>query len=122
MTAYEDLMTFQRDTEALAQVAGRLSWDQETVMPRGAAEQRSDELAAMESMLHQRRTDPRVGDWLAAISEDTLDPVAKAQLRQIRRSHARAVRVPERLAAELARITSRAHVVWAEARADDDFA
>jgi len=40
MTAYDDLMAFQRETEALAQVAGRLGWDQETVMPRGAAPQR----------------------------------------------------------------------------------
>lgn len=120
MGAYEELMAFQRDTEALAQVAGRLSWDQETMMPRGAAEQRSDERAAMEAVLHQRRTDPRVGEWLAAIVEDGLDLVAKAQLRHIRRSHERAVRVPERLASEIARMVSRSHVIWAEARADDD--
>lgn len=122
MGVYEELMAFQRDTEALAQVAGRLSWDQETMMPRGAAEQRSDELAAMEAVLHQRRTDTRIGDWLSAIAETDLDPVAKAQLRHIRRSHERAIRVPERLAADLARLISRAHVIWAEARADDDFA
>ena len=61
MGAYEELMAFQRDTEALAQVAGRLSWDQETMMPRGAADQRSDERAAMESVLHQRRTTDRPG-------------------------------------------------------------
>ena len=48
MTAYDDLMAFQRETEALAQVAGRLGWDQETVMPRGAAPQRGEEMAAME--------------------------------------------------------------------------
>ncbi|MAP14247.1 MAG: carboxypeptidase M32, partial [Oceanibulbus sp.] len=50
MTAYDDLMAFQRETEALAQVAGRLGWDQETVMPRGAAPQRGEEMAAMESV------------------------------------------------------------------------
>jgi carboxypeptidase Taq len=121
MGAYEELMAFQRDTEALSQVAGRLSWDQETMMPRGAAEQRGDERAAMESVLHQRRTDPRIADWLDAITQDDLAPVAKAQLRHISRSHGRAVRVPERLAADLARLISRAHVIWAEARADDDF-
>ena len=33
MTAYDELMAFQRETEALAQVMGRLGWDQETVMP-----------------------------------------------------------------------------------------
>ncbi|MBT8476816.1 MAG: carboxypeptidase M32, partial [Alphaproteobacteria bacterium] len=64
MTAYDDLMAFQRDTEALGQIAGRLGWDQETVMPRGAAPQRAEEIAAMEAVLHARRMDPRVADWL----------------------------------------------------------
>ena len=39
MTAINDLLAFQRQTEALSSVAERLGWDQETVMPRGAAEQ-----------------------------------------------------------------------------------
>ncbi len=38
-TAYDELMAFTRETEALGQVAGRLGWDQETTMPRGAAAQ-----------------------------------------------------------------------------------
>ena len=65
MNAFADLMAFQRDTEALAQISGRLGWDQETMMPEGAAAQRSDEMAAIEGVLHARRTDPRLGDWLA---------------------------------------------------------
>ena len=36
MTAFKELMGFQRDTEALSQIAGRLGWDQETVMPPAA--------------------------------------------------------------------------------------
>ena len=48
MNAFADLMAFQRDTEALAQISGRLGWDQETMMPEGAAAQRSDEMAAIE--------------------------------------------------------------------------
>ena len=62
MSAYDALMEFQRETEALSQVAGRLGWDQETMMPRGAADQRSEEMAAIEGVLHARRTDPRLGD------------------------------------------------------------
>lgn len=119
---YDALMAFQRDTEALGQVAGRLGWDQETMMPRGAADQRSDESAAMEAILHQRRTDPRIADWLAALEGETLDPAEQAQVRLIRRGYDRSARVPEQLASALARITSRGHMVWAEARADDDFA
>jgi carboxypeptidase Taq len=119
MSAYDDLMAFQRETEALGQIAGRLGWDQETVMPRGAAEQRGEEMAAIEGVLHARRTDPRLGDWLAAATP--ADEVAAAQLREIRRTFDRFNKVPARLAAEIARVTSVAQGVWARARADEDF-
>ena len=119
-TAYADLMTYQRETEALGQIAGRLGWDQETMMPRGAAGQRSEEMAAIEGVLHARRTDARVGDRLAAAQADT--PVAAAQLRLIQRSFDRATKVPAALAQELARVTSMAQGIWAEARAADDVA
>lgn len=120
MTAYDELMTFQRETEALGQVAGRLHWDQETSMPRGAAPQRGEEMAAMEAVLHARRTDPRVGDWLAKAAP--ADEVAAAQLRHIRRDYDRNVKVPARLASELARVTSLGHGIWADARMTEDFA
>ena len=120
MTAYIDLMSFQRDTEALAQVMGRLGWDQETVMPPGAAAQRAEEMAALEGVLHARRTDTRLGEWLA--DAEALDDVAKANLREIRRRYERNLRVPSRLASELARVTSRAQGIWAEARRSEDVA
>ena len=119
MSDYDDLMAFQRETEALSAVAGRLGWDQETVMPRGAAPQRAEEMGAMESVLHARRTDPRIGDWLEGASAE--DEVAKANLREIRRSWERNTKVPAKLAAELARVTSLAQGIWAEARAAEDW-
>ncbi|MEJ6394642.1 carboxypeptidase M32 [Gymnodinialimonas sp. 2305UL16-5] len=118
MAAIDDLLAHQRQTEALGQVMGRLGWDQETVMPKGAAEQRSEEMAALESVLHARRTDPRVGEWLSAV--EPADDVQAAQIREIKRGHERAVKVPADLAAELARVTSMAQGIWAEARAKDD--
>ena len=120
MTAYDDLMAHARETEALAQVAGRLGWDQETMMPRGAAAQRGEESAAMEGVLHARRTDPRIGDWLERA--EAPDDVAAANLREIRRAYARANKVPASLAAEIARVTSVAQGTWAQARADEDVA
>lgn len=111
------LMEFQRTTEALAAVAQRLDWDRETMMPRGAAEQRSEEIAAMEEMLHARRTDPRVGEWL-----DAARPETEAELRMVElidRDFRRKSAVPARLATELARLTSLSQGIWAEARAAD---
>ena len=121
MTAYDDLMEFTRDTQALGQVAGRLGWDQETMMPRGAAPQRAEEMAAMEFVLHTRRIDPRVGDWLAAIDDKTLDTVGQANMRHIRRSFERTNKIPAALAKKIAKVTSAAQGIWAEARAADDF-
>jgi carboxypeptidase Taq len=120
MSTYDDLIAYQKDTQALAEVMGRLGWDQETMMPRGAADQRSEEMAAMESVLHARRTDPRVGDWLAGA--EASDDVARANLRLIRREYDRATKVPADLAKALAKATSRAQGIWAEARATEDVA
>ena len=120
MSAFDDLMAFQKTTEALAQVSGRLGWDQETVMPRGAVGQRAEEIAAVQSVLHARRTDPRLGEWLDQIDVNTLDETGQAQIRHIRRSYLRTLKVPADLAEEIARVTSRAQGQWAEARADED--
>jgi carboxypeptidase Taq len=117
MTAINDLLAFQRQTEALSSVAERLGWDQETVMPRGAVEQRAEEMAAIESVLHERRTDPRIGEWL-----DVAEPQSEAEARSVEliaRDFNRASRIPAKLAQELARLTSLSQGIWADARAND---
>ncbi|MBN8293897.1 carboxypeptidase M32 [Rhodobacter sp. NTK016B] len=118
MTAFDEIVAHERTSWALSQVMGRLGWDQETVMPRGAAEQRGEEMAAMEEVLHARRTDPRLGEWLEAATAP--DAKGEAILRHVRRSYTRNTRVPAALASEIARVTSVAQGVWAEARARDD--
>ncbi len=122
MKTYSEIMAHQRETEALAEIAGRLGWDQETMMPHGAGEQRAEEMAAMEKVLHARRCDPALGDALEALRETDLDAVGKANVAAIRRAYDRAVRVPGDLSATLARETSRAQGVWARARAEEDSA
>ncbi len=120
MSDFDELMAFQRETEALGQVMGRLGWDQETMMPEGAVEQRAEEMAALAGVLHRRRTDPRIGDWLESAQAD--EPVAERQLELIRRRYERTARVPVDLSAALARTTSLAHRAWARAREENDFA
>jgi carboxypeptidase Taq len=120
MTAFQELMAFQRETEALAQIAVRLGWDQETMMPEGAARQRGEEMAAIEGVLHARRTDPRVGEWLAA--GGATDEAGERAAELIGRSYRRTACIPARLATEIARKTSLAHGIWAEARARNDVA
>ena len=121
MTPYEELIAHTSRTAALSQTAGLLSWDQETMMPRGGEETRAEQMGALSAVTHARSTDPRIGDWLEAIEEGDLDERGRANVRRIRRSYTRASKIPERLAEEIARTTSRAQGVWARARGEDDF-
>ena len=120
MSAFQDLMAFQKETEALGQIMGRLGWDQETMMPPGAAEQRAEEMAALDGVLHARRIDPRIGDWLAAATPS--DEVEARQLELVRRRFEKTQKIPANLSTALARTTSLAHRIWAEARATNDVA
>ena len=115
---YDELMAFQRDTAALEEVAGRLGWDQETMMPEGATDQRAAERAAISKVIHARNTDPQISDWLARAEPQ--DDVAAANLRLIRRNHDKMMKVPARLAAEIASTTSKAQSIWAAARQAED--
>lgn len=119
MSAFDDLMAFQRETEALGQVMGRLGWDQETMMPPGAAEQRAEEMAALDGVLHRRRTDPRIGDWLETAQSD--DDIGARHLALIKRRFEKTAKIPEKLSVALARSTSLAHRTWAEARETNDY-
>ncbi len=125
--SYTALMAHTRQTQALSQVSGLLGWDQETMMPRGAANQRGEWMGAMEAAVHARQSDPRIGDWLAQLDGADLvgadlDETAKANMRHIRRSFDRSTKIPGDLASEIARVTSVSQGIWAEARATDDFA
>ena len=122
MTALTELLHFDRQTQALGQVSGRLGWDQETMMPSGSSAQRGEEMAALEGVLHARRSDPRVGDWLAACDGQAFDRVTQAQLREIKTAYERAVKVPGDLAEAIASTTSMAQGKWAAARAEEDYA
>ena len=65
--SFNELMQFQQDTEALSSIAGRLCWDQETMMPQGSADHRAIEQAAIVKTIHSRNTDPRIPEWIGKI-------------------------------------------------------
>ncbi|RED18564.1 carboxypeptidase M32 [Pontivivens insulae] len=120
--SYAELIAFEKQTQALGQVSGLLGWDQEAIMPPKAGAQRAEQMGAMAAVLHARRTDPRIGDWLTSIDAAALNPAEAANIRRIRRDWLRNERMPADLAEELAKLTSVGHGIWAQARADEDVA
>jgi carboxypeptidase Taq len=123
--AYEELMQRVREEAMLASIEALLEWDEETRMPSGAVEGRSEQLAMVAGLLHERGTDPRLGELLdelegSPLLEDPASPAA-VNVRELRRDYDRFVRLPRKLVQDLARTTAVAQRVWSSAREAADF-
>ncbi len=120
--AYKNLLEHLQTSIALSQVSGLVSWDQETMMPTEGIEARAEQSAALASIIHARNCNPHLAEWCAAIDEAALDIVGRANLREAKRSHANALRVSEKLTAEIARSAAIGQGIWADARANENVA
>jgi carboxypeptidase Taq len=123
--AYQELMQRVRDEATLACVEALLEWDEETSMPAGAVEGRSEQLALVAGLLHERGTDPRLGELLdelegSRLLADAFSPAA-VNVRELRRDYERFVRLPRKLVQDLARSTAVAQRAWSSARQAAEF-
>ena len=109
----------------MASCSSLLGWDEQTFMPPEGADHRSNQMALLAGLHHERATDPRVGELLAIIESSDLVAApgspATVNVREIRRSYDRRVRLPRTLVEELARTTSLAQPEWVAARSASDF-
>ena len=71
MSALEDLFDFNKKTLLLQSVAGRTAWDQETMMPKEGVGLRSQEMGALEEIIHTRKQDKRIANWLDKAKPET---------------------------------------------------
>jgi carboxypeptidase Taq len=123
--AYDELIRRVREEGLLTTVEALLEWDEETYMPSGGVENRSEQLALLAGLLHERGTDPHIGHLLTELegSELLSDPASPAavNVRVLRREYDRSVRMPRHLVEEVARTTALAQKAWAIARAESRF-
>jgi carboxypeptidase Taq len=123
---YDDLIAKVTETSTLRSAMAVLGWDQRTKMPPGGVEQRSNQLALLARLVHERATSHEIGDLIAKCEADealTDDPHSDsaANLREIRRSYDRATKLPSDHVEESARTHAVAEHHWEQARAKKDF-
>ena len=121
--AYADLTRRAKEIATLHSCAAVLGWDQQTYMPRKGAALRGDQLALLGTSAHQKLTDPAVGELLILLEASSLaaDSPEAANVRELRRGYDRAVKVPQALIEELARVTAQAQPAWDRAKKSNDF-
>ena len=122
---YDQLCQHARETALLTATESALGWDERTLMPPEAAQYRAEQLTYLAGLIHQRRTDPRLGEWLGELSASPLaadrHSDAGTTIRQIKRDYDRRAKLPQSLVEELARTASLGQHAWQSARADDDY-
>jgi len=120
---YQQLEQEWKRLHAFRGALSLLRWDAAVMMPRGSAEIRGDQLAALETECHSLLTSPKVTRLLerAQANAQTLDEWQLANLRQMRRERDHAISMPVALITRLARTVARAEGQWLEARQQNKF-
>jgi carboxypeptidase Taq len=124
-TALAELRRRLAEIHDLEQAVQALEWDQLVMMPLDGGPVRSEQLATLRGIAHERFVDPELGRLLEELRplEESLDydSVEASLIRVARRDWEKASRVPTDLTAEITRVASQAQDVWARARAESDF-
>jgi len=123
LTPYEQLEQEFHRLHAFRGALSLLRWDAAVMMPRGSADVRGEQLAALETEHHALLTTPKVARLLerAEAGASQLEDWPLANLREMRRQRDHAIATPPSLVARLAKAAARAEVFWVEARKANDF-
>ncbi len=94
-------------------------------MPPKGVNTRAEVMATLTGLMHEKTSDPRVGEWLAAcektgLTHDVTSTTA-VNIKEWRRQYDKAVQVPQKLAEAIAQTASLAKQAWVEARKEDHF-
>ena len=124
-SAYNELLSKTKESSVLGTAEGIIHWDMETMMPLGAIEQRSEQLALLSRIHHQLATDPQIGKLLKTIQTrlnyDTLSQIEKRNIYLINKNYLEQVSLPEKLVADLAKQEAITVNIWKKAKAQKNF-
>jgi carboxypeptidase Taq len=122
-TPYKQLEQEWKRLHAFRGAMAILRWDAAVMMPRGSADIRGDQLAALETEYHSLVTAPRITRLLdrAQASNDGLEDWQIANLREMRRQRDFAIATPVALVSRLAKAASKAEAKWLQARESGKF-
>jgi carboxypeptidase Taq len=123
ITPYAQLEQEWRRLHAFNGAMALLRWDAAVMMPRGSADVRGEQLAALETEHHALLTTPKVARLLerAEAGASQLEDWPLANLHEMRRQRDHAIATPPSLISRLAKATARAEVFWVEAKKANDF-
>ncbi|GHV08359.1 carboxypeptidase M32 [Spirochaetia bacterium] len=126
----EKLHRIDREYRHLEKASAVLQWDQETNLPPKGVEDRSEQLALLQGIAHERLTSAETGRLLTELGsgsdnpygDEKLLPLERNFLNALRRNYDRAVKLPPDFVTASARAEGLSQAAWAQARRNNDFA
>jgi carboxypeptidase Taq len=124
LTPYQQLEQEFRKLHAFRGALSLLRWDAAVMMPRGSADVRGEQMAALETEYHSLLTAPKISRLLerAMANLSQLEDWQVANLEHMKHQRDHAIATPVGLISRLAKATARAEVQWLEAREQKNFA
>lgn len=126
---YAALAERLREVTALSAIGGVLGWDEQVMMPAGAASSRAAQQSALAGVVFQLETVPELGALLAKLTTDgktplpaLVDPLEAAVVRDAARGYRKRTALSKELAQREARLSSEGYQAWVAARKASDFA
>ena len=120
--AYDLLADAHLRLHRFGHLASITRWDQETYMPPKGIEARSAALAELAALMHRMRTEPGLGERLERAAQEPLDPLQRANLREMRREWQQDNALPEALVEARSLASSRCEHAWRAQRQAGDWA
>ncbi len=122
---YDKLLQKYKEIVLLNNISMLAYWDLETYIPSKGVEQRSEEVALLSGLLHERQTDPEIGQLLVEIKNhkeySNLSEFEKRNLELIQRDYDQQTKVPKELVTALAKQTALAYETWKKAKEESNF-
>ena len=107
----------------LDDAVGLLHWDMSTIMPKGSAGARAEQMATLRGLRHSLVAAPEIADLLdEAEANNNLAPWQEANLAEMRRAQIHASAVEGKLIEALSKACAACEMIWREARPAADFA
>ena len=106
----------------LAHALTFLQWDQLVMMPPLGNESRSEAIAELSSLYHDKLTDPALGELLAKAKDAATHPDLTASLKEMEREYRWATCIPSDLVKAKSLAGSRCEHQWRSQRRDNDWA
>ncbi len=123
--AYQSLVEHSRETAYLRSIKKLIAWDQRTHIPEKGHAHRASQLAVLAKLIHERDTDPRMGERLGQVegSNLTQDPESAeaVNIREWRRAYDLNTKIPQELAVALTKAAAEGQTAWERARPNNDW-